>query len=81
MALPSPNPLGTSASNILSPYRGLGADASSIVLEGLSPNTNYSITLCAFTATGCGASTTYINQTNEDGERFSNTHYTLQCCV
>lgn len=39
-----------------------------IVLEGLSPNTNYSLSLCAFTDAGCGRPSTSINQTDEDGE-------------
>lgn len=66
-ALPSPEPQGSLASNILSPH-DLNATDTRIVLEGLSPNTNYSITLCAFTVTGCGSPATYINQTDEDGE-------------
>ena len=68
MALPGPPPAGVPATNIPTPYRDLTAENTSIVLEGLSPNTNYSITLCAFTSTGCGNTTTSINQTNEDGE-------------
>ena len=64
MALPSPPPPGVLANNIPT----LSAEDTRIVLEGLSPNTNYSITLCAFTDIGCGNTTNSINQTNEDGE-------------
>lgn len=66
-ALPSPEPQGSLASNISSPYN-LSATDTYIVLGGLSPNTNYSLTLCAFTDTGCGSLATSISQTDEDGE-------------
>ena len=68
-ALPSQDPPGTLADNIPSPYSGLTAGDTQLVLEGLSPNTNYTVTLCAYTSSGCGVPTTAINQTNEDGER------------
>ena len=65
MALPSMDPQGTVDTNVPT----LNADETRVDLNGLSPNTNYSVTLRACTAVGCGSSTTVISPTNEDGER------------
>ena len=66
--MPFPDPQGRLASNVPSPYLEPDQEETRIVLEGLSPNTNYSVTLCALTSAGCGDTAMYINQTNEDGE-------------
>ena len=45
----------------------LSADATSLTLTGLTPNTAYSVTIRAWTANGPGDPSTVIGRTNEDG--------------
>ena len=37
-----------------------------MTLDGLTPNTNYSVGICAATSVGCGMPAIVINQTDED---------------
>ncbi|CAI8028275.1 Receptor-type tyrosine-protein phosphatase delta [Geodia barretti] len=67
IVLPIPEPPGTIASNIPPTYSGIGPNDTSIVVECLSPNTNHSISLFAYTSSGCSNVSTAINQTKEDG--------------
>ena len=46
----------------------IGAGDSRLVITDLTPNTNYSITVCAFTSVGCGPLSIRVNQTDEDGK-------------
>ena len=39
-----------------------------LVITDLTPNTNYNITICAFTSVGCGPLSDRVNQTDEDGK-------------
>ena len=39
-----------------------------LVITDLTPNTNYNITVCAFTSVGCGPLSSRVNQTDEDGK-------------
>jgi len=50
-----------------SPYNLTAGDTGLIITE-LTPNTNYSITVCAFTSVGCGPLSRRVNQTDEDGK-------------
>ena len=50
-----------------SPYNLTAGDTGLVITE-LTPNTNYSITLCAFTSVGCGPLSRRVNQTDEDGK-------------
>ena len=50
-----------------SPYN-LTAEDTQLVITDLTPNTNYTITVCAFTNVGCGPLSSRANQTAEDGE-------------
>ncbi len=44
-------------------------NAGSITITGLSPFTNYTVSICALTSAGCGKiSSNNTAQTNEDGE-------------
>ena len=53
---------------VTSPYNLTDPSARRLVLQSLSPNTNYSVIICARTSVGCGNTTTAIGLTNEDGE-------------
>ena len=50
-----------------SPYI-LSAGDTRLVIASLTPNTNYSVTICAFTNVGCGNLSRGMNQTDEDGK-------------
>jgi len=50
-----------------SPYN-LSEGDTRLVITDLTPNTNYSITVCAFTSVGCGSLSMERNQTDEDGK-------------
>ena len=50
-----------------SPYN-LTAEDTRLVVTDLTPNTNYNITVCAFTSVGCGPLSSRVNQTDEDGK-------------
>ena len=50
-----------------SPYNLREGDTR-LVITDLTPNTNYSITVCAFTSVGCGPLSSRVNQTDEDGK-------------
>ena len=50
-----------------SPYNLTAGDIR-LVITDLTPNTNYNITLCAFTSVGCGPPSSRVNQTDEDGK-------------
>ena len=50
-----------------SPYN-LTAGDRRLVITDLTPNTNYNITVCAFTSVGCGPLSSRVNQTDEDGK-------------
>ena len=50
-----------------SPYN-LTAEDTRLVITDLTPNTNYTITVCAFTSVGCGPLSSRVNQTDEDGK-------------
>ena len=50
-----------------SPYN-LTAEDTHLVITELTPNSNYSITVCAFTSVGCGPLSIRVNQTDEDGK-------------
>ena len=49
----------------------LSAGDTQLIITNLTPNTNYSITVCAFTSIGCGLLSHIMNQTNEDGKAIS----------
>ena len=51
-----------------SPYNLTEPSSTSFVLSSLTPNTNYSISICATTSVGCGNSTDVVGLTNEDGK-------------
>ena len=51
-----------------SPYVLTEPSATSFILSSLTPNTNYSITICATTIVGCSNSTDAMGLTNEDGK-------------
>ena len=46
----------------------LSAGDTQHIIRGLTPNTNYSITVYAFTNIGCGHLSHVVNQTDEDGK-------------
>ena len=46
----------------------LTAEDTQLVITDLTPNTNYNITVCAFTSVGCGPLSRRVNQTDEDGK-------------
>ena len=46
----------------------LSADATSLTLTDLTPNTAYNVTVRAWTANGPGDPSTVIGRTNEDGK-------------
>ena len=50
-----------------SPYN-LTAEDKQLVITDLTPNTNYTINVCAFTNVGCGPLSSRANQTAEDGK-------------
>ena len=50
-----------------SPYN-LTAEETRLVITDLTPNTNYNVTVCAFTSVGCGQLSSRVNQTGEDGK-------------
>ena len=50
-----------------SPYN-LTAEDTELIITVLTPNTNYNITVCAFTSVGCGPLSSRVNQTDEDGK-------------
>ena len=50
-----------------SPYN-LTAEDTWFVITDLTPNTNYIITVCAFTSVGCGPLSSRVNQTDEDSK-------------
>ena len=50
-----------------SPYNLTAGDIQ-LVITNLTRNTNYSITVCAFTSVGCGPPSSRVNQTDEDGK-------------
>ena len=43
------------------------ASTTSTILSSLTPNTNYSVIICAATVVDCGHTTTAVGLTNEDG--------------
>ena len=43
-------------------------NAGNITITGLSPFTNYTVSICALTSAGCGNISSNTSQTNEDGE-------------
>ena len=50
-----------------SPYN-LSEGDTQLVITDLTHNTNYSITVCAFTSIVCGPLSSRVNQTDEDGK-------------
>lgn len=59
---------GQKSSLFTSPYNLTEPPATSFILSSLTPNTNYSITICATTTVGCSNSTDTVGLTNEDGK-------------
>ena len=59
---------GRESSMFTSPYNLTDPLATTFVLSSLTPNTNYSITICATTIVGCSNSTDAMGLTNEDGK-------------
>ena len=59
---------GQESSMFPSPYILTDPSATSFILSSLTPNTNYSISICATTVVGCSESTDAMGLTNEDGE-------------
>lgn len=59
---------GRESSMFASPYNLTELSATSFILSSLTPNTNYSITICAATIVGCSNSTDAVGLTNEDGK-------------
>ena len=57
----------------------LTAGDTRLVITDLTPNTNYNITLCAFTSVGCGQLSSRVNQTDEDGKTVLKFALTI-CC-
>ncbi len=43
------------------------SNAGSVIITGLSPFTNYTVSICALTSAGCGNISSNTAQTNEDG--------------
>ena len=65
-----------------SPHNLSAGDTQHIITH-LTPNTNYSITVCAFTNIGCGHLSHVVNQTDEDGKANSECElqlYLLSLC-
>ena len=61
-----------------SPYNVTAGDTQ-LVITDLTPNTNYSITVCALTSVGCGPLSSRVNQTDEDGKTVLKFALTI-CC-
>ena len=59
---------GQRSSTFPSPYSITEPSAMSLILSSLTPNTNYSISICATTIVGCGNGTNAVGLTNEDGK-------------
>ena len=57
-----------------SPYN-LSAWDTQLVITDLTPNTNYSVTVCAFTSVGCGPLSSRVNQTDEEGKSLAFVNY------
>ena len=49
------------------PFIRNDSDATSIIISELSPFTNYTVSICALTSTGCGIISNSTAQTDEDG--------------
>ena len=63
-----PGEEGQLSSNVTSPYNLTDPSARRFNLQSLTPNTNYSVTICATTSVGCGNTTSAVGLTNEDGK-------------
>ena len=59
---------GRLSAAVTSPYNLTDPLARRFVLQSLTPNTNYSVIICARTSVGCGNITAAVGLTNEDGE-------------
>ena len=68
--LPAPLDLPGVQGSPESPHN-LSAGDTQLIITNLTPNTNYSITVCAFTSIGCGPLSHIVNQTDEDGKAIS----------
>lgn len=50
-----------------SPHNITDPTKSSITISGLTPNSDYNISVCAYTSVGCGENTNDTSLTSEDG--------------